>query len=58
MILTTNEHISFYDKNNIIKIENGLIFGKYPFNKAKHDHNILVVTTNNYNNIIKEIIEQ
>lgn len=57
MLITTNDHRTFNDTYNLITIENNMIFGKYPYNKAKHDHNILVVTTNTYNKILEDIKE-
>lgn len=61
MILTNNNHRFYDDKNNLLKIENNLIFNKYSFCYAKDDHNILIVNEIVYNKIIedlKEIIDE
>lgn len=56
MILTNNNHKFYNDVNNYLSIENGLIFGKYPFYYAKDDHNILVVNKTHYDAIINDIL--
>lgn len=58
MIITDNNHRFFYDVYDIIKIENSLIFNEIPFNKAKDDNDLLVVSKTNYLKIIDKIKEE
>lgn len=57
MILTNNNHRFYDDKNNLLKIENNLIFGEFSFYYAKDDHNILIVNNTQYNKIIEKLKE-
>lgn len=58
MIITDNNHRFFYDVYDIIKIENNLIFNEIPFNRAKDDNDLLVVSKTNYLKIIDKIKEE
>ena len=58
MIITDNHHRFFYDVYDIIKIENNLIFNEIPFNKAKDNNDLLVVSKTNYLKIIDKIKEE
>lgn len=59
MILTTSDSHRFMiirENYNIeIDLKNKLIFGKYPFNYAKNDNNILVVSDSVYKHIMIDI---
>jgi len=65
MILTNNSHRFMIitdeklkiDHLNVVDIDlkNKLIFGKYPFNYANNDCNVIVVTDSVYKHIMIEI---
>lgn len=57
MILTNNKYRFYDDKDNLLTIENDMIFGKYHFYRAKNDDNILVVNDTYYKLIIAKIKE-
>lgn len=57
MILTNNKHRFYNDDSDLLKIENGLIFGKYFFNYAKNNHNILIVSDEQYKKILEKLKE-
>lgn len=57
MTLTNNDHRFYYDRANLLTIENDLILGKHPFYYAKDNGDILVVNKTNYIKIMEDLVK-
>lgn len=60
MILTNNSHRFMILDTNFVDVDtkNRLIFGKYQFNFAENNHNVLVVSDSIYKHIMIDIEER